>query len=95
MKRKRWFWMAPVLVLLLLFGFRAQNREREDTVSQESTAEKTSWTITYELNGGTNSILNPEKIGMDTPLPARLYLPYRKGYNFSGWYADADYEQKV
>ena len=51
-------------------------------VEEAGTTEKFSWEVTYVLNGGTNSILNPDRITTKTPLPMELYSPYRAGYNF-------------
>ncbi len=50
--------------------------------------------ITYELKGGTNSILNRETLTAEE-LPFTLQIPYRKGYNFSGWYLEDTYRNKV
>lgn len=52
-------------------------------------------TITYVLNGGINSILNPDEISRETQLPIVLAAPYRQGYNFSGWFSDEKYKNQV
>lgn len=74
------------------------SREQEkssDTSSQKTGTEKTVWEITYIMNQGTNSILNPTVLTMDTHFPIQLQVPYRRGHNFSGWYADETFSQKV
>ncbi len=52
------------------------------------------YSITYHLNGGTNSSLNPDSYTVDTET---IYLesPTRNGYNFSGWYTDSYYENSL
>jgi uncharacterized repeat protein (TIGR02543 family) len=50
--------------------------------------------ITYELQGGKNSILNPERI-QEADLPITLESPKKAGYNFVGWYADKDFEEHI
>ncbi len=48
-------------------------------------------TITYELNGGTNSDKNPKYVdGTDTI----LYDAEKSGYGFEGWYNSPVFEQK-
>ena len=52
------------------------------------------YTITYKLNGGTNSASNPKTY---TKIDATITLknPTRKGYTFKGWYSDAKFKKKV
>ena len=52
------------------------------------------YTITYELNGGTNNSANPETYveGSDV---IDLESPTRKGYNFKGWFTDSEFNRKV
>lgn len=40
--------------------------------------------ITYELNGGTTTGVNPVEYAKDTPA-FTLYNPLKNGYNFAGW----------
>ena len=82
-------------VLAARFFFSAAGRENQETASGEGSSDKTSWNITYEMNRGTNSILNPTELTLETSLPVQLQVPYKKGYNFSGWYADETYGEKV
>ena len=51
--------------------------------------------ITYELNGGTNHINNPDSITVLDNLPITLEKPSRTGYTFGGWYLDSEYQQSV
>ena len=55
---------------------------------------KTKYTITYNINGGTNSSKNPGYyyVTSDT---IKLASPTRKGYKFAGWYSDSGYKNKV
>ncbi|MBR4575087.1 MAG: InlB B-repeat-containing protein [Lachnospiraceae bacterium] len=52
------------------------------------------YTITYELNGGTNHASNPDtyKITTDT---ITLMDPVRKGYTFGGWFSDSGLAKQV
>ena len=44
--------------------------------------------ISYELNGGINSDKNPTSYTDGSDIA--LYVPYRDGYEFKGWYLDSD-----
>lgn len=44
----------------------------------------TEYTITYILNGGTNSFINPSKYSASS-MNITLYAPTRSGYIFKGW----------
>ena len=52
------------------------------------------YTITYKLNGGTNSKSNPKTY---TKIDSTITLkkPTRKGYTFKGWYSDSKFKKKV
>ncbi len=54
----------------------------------------TNYTITYNLNGGTNSKSNPTKYNSKTKT-IKLKNPTRSGYAFEGWYKDAKLKKKV
>lgn len=56
--------------------------------------EKTKYTITYKLNGGTNNSKNPTKY-TDTTKTIKLKNPTKKGYTFVGWYSDSKFKNKV
>jgi len=53
-----------------------------------------SYSITYVLDGGTNSTANPAgyNIETETITPAS---PSKTGYTFAGWYSDASFTKKV
>ncbi|MGN0466419.1 MAG: InlB B-repeat-containing protein [Lachnospiraceae bacterium] len=55
--------------------------------------EAISYTITYELNGGTNHKENPASY--ITSKEVVLKNPTKKGYTFKGWYLDAEYTKKA
>ncbi len=48
------------------------------------------YTITYELNSGTNNKRNPESYNVETSF--KIYAPTREGYDFAGWYTDKTFE---
>ena len=48
--------------------------------------------ITYHLNGGSNSVYNPDYYKEKTT--RTLYKATRAGYDFTGWYTDAGLTQK-
>ena len=48
------------------------------------------YTITYFLNGGTNSPLNPSKYSQ-SDLPLTINEPTREHYTFGGWYVNAGF----
>ncbi len=54
----------------------------------------TDFKISYMLNGGTNSVRNPESVLWED-LPFVPDIPMREGYNFAGWYTDSGYTQKI
>lgn len=55
---------------------------------------KTSYTITYVLNGGTNSASNPSKYSNTSSIIV-LANPTRKAYTFEGWYSDEKFTKPV
>lgn len=50
--------------------------------------------VQYILNGGNNSILNPDSISSDL-LPVLLRNPQKEGYSFGGWYQDEAYKKRI
>ena len=52
------------------------------------------YTITYNLNGGTNSSDNPESYSADD-LDIILANPYKDGHSFVAWYEDAEFTKPV
>ena len=65
---------------------------RTVTLYAQWQAEK--YTITYKLNGGTNSKSNPTSYYITTNT-IKLANATRKGYSFAGWYSDKDCTKKV
>ena len=55
---------------------------------------KTKYTVTYELNKGTNNADNKTSFTFTTET-FDLLKPKRKGYTFEGWYLDADFQDPV
>ena len=55
---------------------------------------KAKYTITYELNSGTNSDSNPSYYYVTTST-ITLADPTRKGYTFKGWFTDSDYTNQI
>lgn len=53
-----------------------------------------SYSIDYELYGGKNNDNNPSSYYKGTT-ELELYHPSRDGYNFDGWYLDANFENKI
>ena len=53
-----------------------------------------SYTITYNLDGGSNSSLNPKGF---TVFSGKITLnePIKEGYKFIGWYTDSSYSKKI
>ena len=55
-----------------------------------------SYTITYHLNGGTNSQKNRTRASYtEKDLPFTFGEATKKGYVFDGWYVDSDFSQKI
>lgn len=61
----------------------------DGTASEDPTPTET-YTITYELNGGTNHTANPSTYMQDTET-ITLQSPTKEGYTFAGWYRDATF----
>ena len=55
---------------------------------------KKNYTITYNLNSGTNTKENPAKYNVKTAT-ITLKNPTRKGYTFKGWYTDSNYKNQI
>ena len=51
------------------------------------------YTITYELNGGTNNSSNPEKYTVENNVI--FANPTKKGYTFVGWYLEDNYQNSI
>ena len=59
-----------------------------------ATFEPINYTITYNLNGGTNSENNPATYNIESST-IQLEDPQRKGYSFKGWYKEEGFVNKV
>ena len=55
---------------------------------------KETYTITYVLNGGTNSKKNPSSYNVSTKTFS-FSNPSRTGYVFKGWYTDSKYQKSI
>ena len=64
------------------------------TVTLYAQWKKTSYKITYNLNGGKNSSSNPATYTMTTAT-INLKNPTKTGYTFKGWYSDSKFKNKV
>ena len=51
------------------------------------------YTITYELNGGTNNSSNPEKYTVENNVI--FANPTKEGYTFVGWYLEDNYQNSI
>ena len=56
--------------------------------------ERIPYSVSYDLDGGTNHKSNPETIYVNSGT-ITLKNPTKPGYTFKGWYADAEYTTKV
>lgn len=69
-----------------------------DTLEKEITVyagwKINNYTITYELNGGINSELNPVTFNADDAIIV-LEAPKREGYTFEGWYRNSDFTKRI
>ena len=52
------------------------------------------YTITYNLNGGTNAVANPTTYTVETET-ITLAAPTKTGYAFGGWYSDAAFKNPI
>lgn len=53
-----------------------------------------SYSLTYNLSGGTNSLQNPKSFTIETPT-IKLKDPSKNGYKFVGWYTDQSYNDPI
>ena len=52
------------------------------------------YTISYEMNGGTNPEKNPKSYKYGTSIQS-LEDPQKEGYTFNGWYTDSEFKHPV
>ncbi|SFB84057.1 InlB B-repeat-containing protein [Butyrivibrio sp. YAB3001] len=65
-----------------------------ETVTLYAIWKKVKYTITYNLNGGSNSADNPESYYVNTKTFS-FAAPSRKGYTFAGWYSDSEFTNSI
>jgi uncharacterized repeat protein (TIGR02543 family) len=88
------------LFLLASCSFLINNEKNLKKLNQELGIEKyddikeDNYTITYELDGGTNSNSNPSKYNSDDSV-IKLENPERKGYDLEGWYLESQFRTKI
>lgn len=90
MKRK----LYQVIIILSCFFLGVMRELSTEAGTEKEKPKKTGYQITYELNGGDNSILNPTSVEREE-LPIVLASPKRSGYNFVGWYADPTFQHHI
>jgi uncharacterized repeat protein (TIGR02543 family) len=61
--------------------------------TKDTSAEETSYSISYVLNGGTNNSANPSSYTGSSAV--RLKDPTRTGYTFDGWYKDSAFKTQI
>lgn len=81
--------IRPCIVLNLSA---AETVEKQQGETNEK--EKTTYKLTYKLNGGTNNKKNPKSYTFFTKTFSFLN-PIRKGYIFKGWYADSRLKKPI
>lgn len=80
-------------VTLKGYGLAAITAQAQDGSNAKASCKVTScYTITYNLNGGTNVSGNPSVYYDQT---VTFKNPQRKGYAFLGWYTDSKYKNKI
>ena len=52
------------------------------------------YSVTYNLNGGRNSYLNPDSFTVENN-EIELSAPIRPGYKFEGWYTTSSFEENT
>ena len=62
-------------------------------LNDDGDSNKVTYSVTYVLDGGTNSDKNPTSFSIGDD--GTLYSPTRDGYTFKGWYSDAEHTTLV
>ena len=94
MKKKiKSFALGVCMVVLLGIGANAEDETFHKPVFNVTNAEQT-YSITYELYGGTNSPANPTKYTSKSG-KITYAVPTREGYRFKGWFADPEFSVRV
>ena len=74
-------------ILIILFCLTSFMLVSCDGEEYTTTVKPPEFSITYELNGGTNNTENPS--GYNTGDTVSLAFPERADYMFAGWYTDS------
>ena len=67
----------------------------QETTTSNISTQVSVYDVTYHLEGGDNSILNPTQLSTEVSFPIELWSPKKEGYNFSGWYQDGKYTTEI
>ena len=62
-----------------------------DNITLTAKWQLANYSVTYNLNGGTNDAANPASYTMESPA-VTLRAPKRAGYDFGGWYATENFK---
>ena len=76
-------------------GRKTEETRHSTTKTTNKTTENTvtTFTITYELDGGKNNISNPNTFTNESNIVLKDAV--KEGYNFLGWYLESDYKTKI
>jgi uncharacterized repeat protein (TIGR02543 family) len=88
MKKNKIMLIVFLLLLLCFLGVTSCTKE-PDQGSGSSSGDKTTYTITYELNGGTCEILPLEYSSSES---LELPIPEKEYYTFMGWYDNPNFD---
>jgi len=69
------------------------NSNRTDNLILYAQWTPVEYTLSYNLNGGTNASANPKTFTINSNVT--LASPTRKGYSFGGWYLDSSYQNRL
>ena len=84
-------WYTSIWSDAKLFDFNTSIEEREVLYAKWVTADTSTYTVTFESNGGTN--VQSQILTQQTTLSYPI-APKRDGYNFAGWYSDISLSDK-
>jgi uncharacterized repeat protein (TIGR02543 family) len=70
------------------------NHSVVDTIEITVVPANTEYTVTYNLDGGTNDVSNPTTF-VAGDLPITLEAPTKENYIFDGWYTESSHTNKV
>src|SRR5574344_568660 len=93
---------SVVVLMCVTVFFSCKNLSDSTSDSDSSTSGTTdtgtntevpAYTITYNLDGGTNSDSNPSSYAQGTGVT--FAAPAKRGYTFDGWYSDSSFTTAV